>query len=281
MSGYWAQQVGTRPIFPKEAAVRFSLVNPNWEFDQSIYFGCREAHLPLEYGYSQSLLEGAGHDAQIVDGQLHNLSLNEIRNRVRDFDTDFAVVTTAPSYLFWRCAPPELRVPQQLMDNLRDLPCKLVVVGPHASTTPKAALTKLGADVVVMGECEELLPKLTDDWSSLQSICYSSPAGVRVQGSPHAANMTELPALHWDLETISRHTHHHHRFDALPSGAGAEMETSRGCPYHCTFCAKDNFRNSFRRRPISIVASELDGLLAAGVEYVYFIDEIFSPIPPF
>jgi B12-binding domain/radical SAM domain protein of rhizo-twelve system len=53
------------------------------------------------------------------------------------------------------------------------------------------------------------------------------------------------------------------------------METSRGCPYHCTFCAKDNFRNAFRRRPLEIIAEELDGLVAAGVEYVYFIDEIF------
>jgi anaerobic magnesium-protoporphyrin IX monomethyl ester cyclase len=55
------------------------------------------------------------------------------------------------------------------------------------------------------------------------------------------------------------------------------METSRGCPYHCTFCAKDNFRNSFRRRPLATIAEELDGLVAQGVEYVYFIDEIFLP----
>ena len=55
------------------------------------------------------------------------------------------------------------------------------------------------------------------------------------------------------------------------------METSRGCPYHCTFCAKDNFRNTFRRRPVDVVAKELDGLIGAGVEYVYFVDEIFLP----
>jgi B12-binding domain/radical SAM domain protein of rhizo-twelve system len=58
------------------------------------------------------------------------------------------------------------------------------------------------------------------------------------------------------------------------------METSRGCPYHCTFCAKDNFRNSFRRRPLDVVARELDGLISAGTEYVYFIDEIFLPYKP-
>jgi B12-binding domain/radical SAM domain protein of rhizo-twelve system len=87
--------------------------------------------------------------------------------------------------------------------------------------------------------------------------------------------MSALPALRWDPSFIAKHLHHHHRFDAGPLGPGAEMETSRGCPYHCTFCAKDNFRNLFRRRPIEVVAKELDGLIDAGVEYVYFIDEIF------
>jgi B12-binding domain/radical SAM domain protein of rhizo-twelve system len=260
--------------------VRFTLVNPRWDFDRSIYFGCREPHLPLEYGYSRALLEDAGHQVQIVDGQLYDLTLPEIRARVQEFNTDFAVVTTAPSYLFWRCAPPELRVPQQVMNALRDLRCKLVGVGPHASTTPRAALSKLGADVVVLGECEEILPKLSGDWSSVDSICYRSSEGLRVQGRPHAANMNDLPALRWDRETIARHAHRHHRFDAAPLGPGAEMETSRGCPYHCTFCAKDNFRDSFRRRPLPVVASELDGLVEAGIEYVYFIDEIFLPYAP-
>ena len=74
-----------------------------------------------------------------------------------------------------------------------------------------------------------------------------------------------------------RHKHHHHRFDATPNGPGAEMETSRGCPYHCTFCAKDNFRNGFRRRSLTTIAEELDGLIADGATYVYFIDEIFLP----
>lgn len=255
--------------------MRFSLVNPPWNFEGSIYFGCREPHLPLEFGYSRALLRKAGHEVQIVDGQLDNLSLQDIRAKVSDFKTDFAVVTTAPSYLFWRCAPPELRVPRQVMDALRDLPCKLVGVGPHASSTPRATLSKLGADIVVMGECEEVLPNLVGEWQNVESVCYGGSNGAQIRGGTHACNMDLLPALKWEPATIARHSHHHHRFDSLPTGPGAEMETSRGCPYHCTFCAKDNFRNSFRRRPIDVVAQELDGLIQTGVEYVYFIDEIF------
>ena len=56
------------------------------------------------------------------------------------------------------------------------------------------------------------------------------------------------------------------------SAPGAEMETSRGCPYHCTFCAKDNFRNAYRKRPLPVLLDELDRLRAQGIEYIYFID---------
>lgn len=257
--------------------MRFSLINPPWSFEGSIYFGCREPHLPLEYGYTKVLLERAGHEAQVVDAQLDALSLAEVHDQVAAFRPDFTVVTTAPSYLFWRCAPPELRVPQEAVSALREVGGTMVAVGPHASTTPQATLRKLDVDVVVLGECEEVLPKLAGNWERVDSICYRREGSMRVNGSTHTADMTSLPALHWDERTLARHRHHHHRFDSPPQGPGAEMETSRGCPYHCTFCAKDNFRDSFRRRPIEVIGQELDGLIAAGAGYVYFIDEIFLP----
>lgn len=255
--------------------MKFSLINPRWSFERSIYFGCREPHLPLEFGYARALLEKQGHEVQLVDAQMEELSNGQLRARVETFQPDFAVVTTAPSYLFWRCAPPELRVPREAIDAIRDCARAVVVVGPHGSTTPTTTLQKLAADVVVMGECEEILPRLAGDWAAANSVCYRQDAAVRIHGGPHAANMNDLPALRWDRGFIARHAHHHHRFDAKPAGPGAEMETSRGCPYHCTFCAKDNFRDSFRRRPLGVIAEELDGLIAAGIEYVYFIDEIF------
>jgi B12-binding domain/radical SAM domain protein of rhizo-twelve system len=182
--------------------------------------------------------------------------------------------------LFWRCAPPELRVPQETCDDLRAGCGTLVAVGPHASTTPAAALSKLGADVVVLGECEEILPLLTGDWASVPSIAYRDHGRVRINGSPHSCDMNTLPALAWPASDIRAHAHHHHRFDSPPLGPGAEMEVSRGCPYHCTFCAKDNFRDKYRKRPLDTILREMDGLIGNGVEYVYFIDEIFLPDRP-
>ncbi len=270
------------PARKKIAPRKVALVNPPWSFDGSVYFGCREPHLPLELGYAKALLERAGHEAEIIDGQLFGLTLEQVRERVGAFAPDLTVVTTAPSYLFWRCAPPELRVPMQTVATLKDVGGRMIGVGPHGSTTPKAALRKLGTEAVVMGECEEVLVRLADaeDWSGIQHVALWANGDIRVNGGPAAATFTDLPALVWPEEWVKRHHHHHHRFDGAPSGPGAEMETSRGCPYSCTFCAKENFRDGYRKRPVPVVMEELDRLIAQGVEYVYFIDEIFLPNQP-
>lgn len=260
--------------------MRYALVNPHWNFEGSIYFGCREPHLPLEFGYSKALLEENGHEVILVDGHLDSLSDSEIVGCLRRFAPDFTVITTAPTYLFWRCPPPELRIPQALGRALKELTAKLVIVGPHGSTTPRAALRKTQADIVVMGECEEILPQLAGELGQAGSIAYRDGDEIVVRGPNRAADMKRLPALHWPDRSIARHRHHHHRFDREPVGPGAEMEASRGCPYHCTFCAKDNFRNNYRKRPLTTILQELDTLLAQGTEYVYFIDEIFLPDIP-
>jgi anaerobic magnesium-protoporphyrin IX monomethyl ester cyclase len=261
--------------------VRVALVNPPWSFEGSVYFGCREPHLPLELAYSKALLEQAGHEARIFDAQLEGHPLAALCDEVAAYAADMHVVTTAPSYLFWRCAPPELRVPRETLKGLAKLPGIRVAVGPHGSTTPRATLQKLPVDAVVLGECEEVLVELAstprDRWSTLESIAFRAEGEVRIQGRPRAADLRALPALSWTKQALARHAHHHHRFEMRPDGPGAEIEASRGCPYHCTFCSKIDYRDGYRKRPLEIVLEELDGLVEHGARYVYFIDEIFLP----
>lgn len=256
---------------------RVAVINPNWRYEGSIYFGCRSPHLPLELGLSKRLLEDHGHRAILLDAHMFGLSLADIRSEIAAFRPDIVVIATAPTYLFWRCAPPELRIPQELAFALRDLSPMQVAVGPHGSTTPRAALRKLQADMVVMGECEETLLRLANEESEIIGTCYADGAMVRVNGGPQAARFVDQPPLAWPDEMIRRHDHHHHRFEAAPVGPGAELEASRGCPYSCTFCAKENFRNAYRRAPAAKILDEVDQLIGQGVEYVYFIDEIFLP----
>jgi B12-binding domain/radical SAM domain protein of rhizo-twelve system len=261
--------------------MRIALVNPLWRFDGSIYFGCREPHLPLELGYAQALLRQDGHETLLIDCNLEQRSAAEACRDIEAFGAGMTVVTTAPTYLFWRCPPPELLVPRHFLQTLGRRGGRTVAVGPHGSVTPAATLRKLDVDAVVRGECEHVIAALAnaDDWPAIPSIATRIDGAVTITGSPAAHDFVTLPPLRWPDELIRRHSHHHHRFDTPQPGLGAEVEASRGCPYTCSFCAKIDFRDQYRRRDLSILLSEIDQLIAQGVQYLYFIDEIFLPQP--
>lgn len=262
--------------------MRVALVNPAWSYANSIYFGSRDPHLPLELGYAKALLEPAGHEVLMLDGHLCGQSNAELAELAAAFAPDMTVVATAPTYLFWRCAPPELRVPAEFLRALAGRGGLTVAVGPHGSATPGAALAKLGVDLVVRGECEEVVAALAEGGplADMPSIAYRDGETVHVTGAPAAARFIDAAALHWPADWIARHLTHHHRFDREPVGPGAEVEASRGCPYNCSFCAKIDFRDKYRRRALAPLLEEIDGLIAQGVTYIYFVDEIFLPHRP-
>lgn len=259
--------------------MKVALVNPSWTYQDSIYFGCRQPHLPLELGYSKALLEAAGHEVLMLDGQIQKLDNAALADRVTAFEPDMTVVSTAPTYLFWRCAPPELRVPAEFLNHLAGRGGRTVAVGPHGSATPAPTLRKLGVDIVVRGECEEVVAELArrDDWSAVPSTAHFEYGELVSNGGVHASSFIDHPALEWPSDWIAAHSHHHHRFDDNQVGFGAEVEASRGCPYNCSFCAKIDFRDAYRRRNHEAVIAEIDRLIAQGVGYIYFIDEIFLP----
>jgi anaerobic magnesium-protoporphyrin IX monomethyl ester cyclase len=262
--------------------VKVALLNPAWSFDHSIYFGCRHEHLPLELGACALLLQQAGHETLMLDGALMAAGNAELVARIKAFRPDMTVVATAPTYLFWRCAQPELRVPRDVIAALGADGGMTVAVGPHGSATPEATLRKLGCDVAVMGECEEVVVALASAGQpeGVASTAFLKDGHLVKQGGAAATRFTDLPAIAWPVDWLQRHPHHHHRYGTEAVGPGAEVEASRGCPYHCSFCAKIDFRDKYRKRDLDIVIAEIDGLIAAGATYVYFVDEIFLPQKP-
>lgn len=255
--------------------MKFALVNPNWDFTGSTYFGCREPHLPLELMFAGDRIRAAGHEPLLVDAHLDKLSLEEAKQTVDGFQPDFLVIPTAPTYLFWRCPPPELRVPMEWMRAMSQEAVK-VIIGPHASATPAAAMRKTGCGVALRGEPDQTLAELPGrPWKEIAGCCFRTDDGLHISPSLGTADMTALSAIEFANYNVEAHRHRHHVFTA-DQGLGAELEFARGCPWACTFCNKTLFRNKFRERGVEAVLEEVDALLARGVGYIYFIDEVFG-----
>ena len=254
--------------------MKYALVNPNWNFTGSTYFGCRDPHYPLELLFASDKIEQAGHDALLVDAQVEDLEVPQVKRKLDAFDPDFLVVPTAPSYLFWRCPPPELRIPQEWFNALETNAIK-VVIGPHSSATPAATLRKTGCQVAMRGEPDSTLAKLAEKpWNEIEGCCWCGSEGEHFSPRLGVADMKQLGALDFYNYPVEKHSHRHHVFHG--EGRGAELEFARGCPWSCTFCNKTLFRNRFRERRVEDVLTEIDRLIARGVDYIYFIDEIFG-----
>jgi anaerobic magnesium-protoporphyrin IX monomethyl ester cyclase len=254
--------------------MKFALVNPAWTFEGSTYFGCQDHHYPLELLFAADKIREGGHDALLVDAQLEGASIASVRERVAAFDADFLVIPTAPSYLFWRCPPPELRIPQQWFAELEGRAVK-VAIGPHPSATPAATLRKLRCDVAIRGEPDEAIAQLASrPWAEIDGCCWNEDGQVRLNPGLAVTDMQKLKALTFERYEVEKHQHRHHVFSG--SGRGAELEFARGCPWSCSFCNKTLFRNKFRERDVGQVLMEVDRLLARGVTYIYWIDEIFG-----
>jgi B12-binding domain/radical SAM domain protein of rhizo-twelve system len=254
--------------------MKFALVNPAWTFEGSTYFGCQEPHYPLELLFAADQIRTAGHEPLLIDAQLNELSTQQVKHTLEGFCPDFLVIPTAPSYLFWRCPPPELRVPQKWFSELHTAAVK-VAIGPHSSATPGVTLRKLNCDVAMRGEPDQTLPQLASKpWSEIDGCCWRDASGVHLNPNLGVTNMKDLGALSFENYSVERHRHRHHVFNG--SGRGAELEFARGCPWSCSFCNKTLFRNKFRERHLDAVLQEVDTLIARGVDYIYWIDEIFG-----
>jgi B12-binding domain/radical SAM domain protein of rhizo-twelve system len=261
--------------------MKYALVNPNWTFAGSTYFGCREPHFPLELLSTREMLRAAGHEVLLIDALMEDLAHEQVLQRLEPFAEDFLVIPTAPSYLFWRCPQPELRLPRRWISALQRK-STVVIIGPHGSVTPRATMEKTGADVVLRGEPDQTLPQLaTLPWEMIPGCCWRDRATGAYHSTPGlgVVDMQAVPTLDYSDYPVERHSHLHHIFPG--NGAdhlkrGAEVEFARGCPYSCTFCNKTLFRNKYRERQLPAVLAEIDQLIARGVDYIYFIDEIFG-----
>jgi radical SAM superfamily enzyme YgiQ (UPF0313 family) len=125
---------------------------------------------------------------------------------------------------------------------------KVVLGGVHATHMPEEAAKY--ADAVVIGEAENVWTQLLADFKNGQlKKFYSSDIKPDLKG---------LPIPHHNLVKSEFYVD-------VP-----KVETSRGCPYRCSFCSTTAmFGNRMRYRPISEVINEIKALKA---RFVFFTD---------
>jgi len=146
----------------------------------------------------------------------------------------------------------------EIADHFRRRGTKVVMGGMHVSALPDEALAH--CDSVVVGEAEDLWPRLVADFE-VQSL---RPIYRHENGSPP---LHRLPLPNWELYRNKRYLPVHF------------VETTRGCPLDCEFCAVTTaFGGHYRNRPVEDVIAELRSLRPFEGRFilkncVFFVDD--------
>ena len=131
---------------------------------------------------------------------------------------------------------------------------RVVVGGSGFSLMPREILAYLDADYGVVGEGEEVLPRLVELIG--QGACPSSLPGVLVRGIEGF-----LPPL--PVERIA--TPERSLFDVARyqrQGGMANVQTKRGCPFACIYCTYPLLEGRrMRLRPIKAIIAEIRALV--------------------
>jgi radical SAM superfamily enzyme YgiQ (UPF0313 family) len=170
--------------------------------------------------------------------------INEFLEEINfDEEVDLVGITTLT---------PLVKRAYEVADRFQKRGVKVVLGGVHATFMPEEA--KEHADAVVLGEAEVVMPKLIDDLErgTLQPFYHGEQLNP-LQGLP-------IP-----------------RRDLLGRGYSPVfkvIETTRGCPNRCEFCAVPIIAGRrYRTRPLSEIEAELSSLIKKVNEYIFIVDD--------
>ena len=145
---------------------------------------------------------------------------------------------------------------------------RLIAGGPEATANPEALRRGGPFDYLVLGEGEETLPALLEALEK-GNIAPDIP-GVWIPGdtAPPAPAYTADPgAFPSPFLTMKE------KWETYP---GLLWETSRGCPFKCTFCYESRGSGKVRPFPLERIEKELALLAERGVDQVFLLDPAFN-----
>jgi radical SAM superfamily enzyme YgiQ (UPF0313 family) len=168
-----------------------------------------------------------GHELQYFEAESGSTEPDEI------YSCDLVAISTFTAQIFEAYA---------IADRVRKKGVKVALGGLHVSVLPAEAIQH--ADYVVVGEGENTWP------SVVEAAAHGTGTGIFPSTDYAPVSVEDLPVPRYDLlgnRPYNRYT----------------VQTTRGCPWRCEFCASTvMLRLPYRRRPIDQVVRDIQAITA-------------------
>ncbi|MEM2953215.1 MAG: radical SAM protein [Candidatus Bathyarchaeia archaeon] len=233
----------------------------------------KSTYVPMGISYLAAFLEKNGFTVNIIDFQTLQTTIEKFRENLRDYNPSLIGITSAT--LTFNSAIQLARIAKETC------PESLIVMGgPHVTVMDKETLEEcVWVDVVVRGEGEQTLLELAQLKKNSNLEAFHKVLGItfrkngkifRTPDRPFIQDLEMLPFPAFNLLSLEKYR--------LFGKTYLPIITSRGCPFHCTFCLAWRLAGrKFRARGPNNVLMELELLRDKyGADAVTFYDDTFT-----
>jgi radical SAM superfamily enzyme YgiQ (UPF0313 family) len=255
--------------------MRILLINPFVERMHLELSYAENFRPPLGLAYLAAVLEGGGHQVEILDALVLGIGFPELRALLRAKRPEIVGISTY-SPTRYECFRTAMVVKETLGEGV-----VVVTGGPHVSAAAQDTLAEVPhVDYVVRGEGEYPLLQLVNALERGGDPRTIAGVSGRAEGAffeaPPQPNIAVIDALPLPARHLlpmrsyrTRMPSTHHRCTT--------MLTSRGCPARCTFCTRDWFSRDTRYHSPEFMVREIDELAGRyGQRAVIMQDDTFT-----
>jgi anaerobic magnesium-protoporphyrin IX monomethyl ester cyclase len=254
-------------------------------FDPKLW-SAQQPYAPLGTLYAAASVRARGYRVALFDAMLADSEADWAaaldRHRPR-----FAVLyEDSFNYLSKMCLLRMREAALAMAAAARERQVPLLVAGSDATDHP-ALYLEAGARAVIAGEGEVTLAEAIDALSArnspplaaIQGLVVRDEAGalVRTPPRPILRDLDLLPRPAWDLVDVERYRaiwQRRHGYFSM------NVATTRGCPYHCNWCAKPIYGQRYTARSAAAVVDEIAWLgRTYRPDHLWMADDIFGLKP--
>jgi len=210
------------------------------------------------------------HNVKILDANLLRYTQEEIKREIIDFEPEIVGMTLYTDILYDSLET--LRMVKTISPKIR-----IAVGGAHAINHPEETMAVPVIDYLCIGEGEVVFARLIDalegkdDFNRIEGLVYRDSSGkvIRNSGAGYNPDLDALPHPAFELLPFKKY------YSMVGTGKTTGVIcSSRGCPYHCTYCSK--LYNNYRKRSVKSIIEEMSLYYKQGVREFMFFDDMFN-----
>ena len=250
-------------------------------FDQKLW-DAMQPYPPLGTLYAAGYMRERGYDVALFDAMLAD-SEQEWAQALDTEQPEYAIIYEDNfNYLSKMCLTRMREAAFTMTQMAKDRGCTVIIAGSDA-TDHYTTYLQHGADYVLIGEGEETLSDLLDALTGRTDTPIHTITGVVSDHNLYPTrrkvmkHLDELPRPAWDLIDVERYKtiwHERHGYFSM------NMVTTRGCPYHCNWCAKPIWGQRYNVHSPERVAADLQWLKEQyQPDHIWFADDIMGLKP--